>query len=81
MCDTQAYEIIEDMLNNWESLNKEDIKQKLEVILPPICPKCKERHGRVLKYGRELNPDARYGAASTLYTLCPNCQYVYSYTY
>ncbi len=81
MSDVQAYEIIDDMLNNWDSLDKNDIKQKLLIILPPTCPQCKERYGSVHKYGRQLTPDAKYDAASTLYSVCPNCQYIYSYTY
>lgn len=71
MSDVQAYEIIEDMLNNWDSLDKDSIKQQLLVILPPICPNCNVRYGTVRKCGRELDPNARYGAAETLYSLCP----------
>lgn len=81
MSDVQAYEIIEDLLSNWDSLDKDAIKEKLVLILPPICPQCNQRYGVIQKFGREIYPDARYGAAETLYSLWPNCHYVHSYTY
>jgi hypothetical protein len=81
MSDPQAYQIIEDMLDKWDTLDKTEIREKLLVILPPICPGCKGRWGCVQKFGREIDPKAMYDAASTLYSLCPNCKYVHSYTY
>jgi len=81
MTDKQVYDIIENTLNKWDTLNKDAIKKILIDLLPPLCPKCNERWGTVQKYGRELDPDAVYDAASTLYSLCPNCEYIYSYTY
>jgi hypothetical protein len=81
MSNFQVYEVIDEMLKNWDDLNKEQIKQQLSEILPPICTNCNERHGYIRKYGRELDPTARYDAASTLYTLCAGCKYVRSYTY
>lgn len=81
MSDFQAYEIIETMLTNWDTLSKNDIKEQLTTILPLPCPKCNGRYERVQKYGRELDPSTRYDAASTSYIICSNCKHIYAYSY
>lgn len=81
MGDNNTYKIIENLLDNWDNLTKDNIKERLIEILPPICPKCNMRYDIVEKYGREINKNARFDAASTLYALCSNCHYVHSYTH
>ena len=81
---TQLYNELKKLLNeDFDNLDKEEIKSRLKEIIDIVqpCPKCKSLHEPIRKFGRELYPDARYSAASTLYTLCPNCKYVYCYTY
>jgi len=80
----QLYYELKNFLNeDFNILSKDQIKNKLVEILDLVqpCPKCKGLHEPISKFGRELDPDARYGAAETLYTLCPNCKYVYHYEF
>lgn len=43
------------------------------------CPDCNSSAYPVNRLERELYPDAMYDGASTLYNICPDCKYVYSY--
>jgi hypothetical protein len=77
----QLVDEIINILENWDNISKDDIKEKLTGLIPDPCPKCKGRYEPIQKYGRELDPSARYDAAETLYFLCPNCDYVHGYTF
>ena len=77
----QLVEGLERLLKNWDDMSKDEIKDTLTIMLPEPCPGCGLKYEPIQKYGRELYPDAKYDAASTLYFLCPMCKYVHGYTY
>jgi RNase P subunit RPR2 len=78
----QVYEIIEeDLLNKWDSLSKEQIKEVLKKLLPERCKNCNKRADRVLKRGSMINSSWRDAEASTWYDVCDNCNHIYRYTF
>ncbi len=72
---------IKDLLADWDNLSKDEIKEKLEQILPKPCPGCHGLYAPIGKFGRELDPNAKYTAAETYYFVCPACKYIHSYCY
>lgn len=74
------YKDIQMLLSNFETLSKDEIRKQLIDILPGPCKNCDVICPSIEKYGKELNPDARYDAAESLYTLCSNCKYIQSWT-
>ena len=81
MTDMNVYKDIEILLTNFESLSKDEIREQLMNILPEPCKNCNVICSSIEKYGKELDPDARYDAAEALYTICSNCKCIQSSTY
>lgn len=77
----QVYQVIEkDLLDRWDSLTKDQIRETLLALLPEECPSCDRRADKVMKRGREIDPTAKYEAASYMYEVCYNCNYIYGYS-
>ena len=78
---SQLYKEIEILISHVDDISKEKIKDTLLSFLPAPCPQCHERHDKINKFGRELDPTTMYDSTEYLYTLCPHCQYIYHYTF
>ena len=48
---------------------------------PPKCPQCNARVRSIIRTGKQINPSAMFDAASTIYEICPSCDFIYGYTY
>jgi len=43
------------------------------------CPQCDDLNSPITKKGIDFNPTARYDAVETIYTICGECNYIYSW--
>lgn len=48
---------------------------------PPKCRQCNTRVHSIMRSGKQINPNAMYDAAETIYEMCPSCDFIYGYTY
>ena len=77
MAGRQTYEEIEQLMNDIDTLTKEQIFNRLSQLLIDPCPKCLLRCDFIEIRGRDLNPDCIGGAAgSYTYEVCSNCKHV-----
>ena len=76
-----VYDDIQNLLNKFESLSKDEIRRQLMNILPEPCKNCNCICRSIEKYGKELDPDSRYDAAEALYTIYSNCKCIQSSTF
>lgn len=78
---TKTYEEIEKLINEFDTLTKEQIKDRLQNLLIDPCPYCDVRCHTIQKYGRDIYPHlVSKPTGSYVYTVCSNCDHISSWS-